>query len=711
FAGHYLFEDDFFRMILSGGSVMAHYEYMDIPGIDHLGRNIRNPWTAKQLSSVANQLGKKRAVSEIFGTAGQSMTFEDIKWIADYNLALGITFLCPHLTAYSLKGERKRDFPPTFSYHQSYWEHFRVINDYLSRVSWAVSQGKSKSPILVMHPILSAYGALDIHSSDGGVQLKAIENSFQNLVRELVSEHIEFDLGDERIMIAQSSSSGDRFVIGESEYRCIVLPLAATWLSSTLDILESFTGPVILLGEIPGRVSGAVDERVKRFAERPNVTILPDLPSEAVKTIIEKIGRDISVTGPDGAQSRAVLVNHRVDAAAHMIFLANTDRSEARDITVDLKALGGTVEMDPLTGRAYRYASKLAEGRTIIKTTLPPAGSRIFLVDQTQTSVEGADVSQPQEESLTIEGPYAFQRLQDNTLTLDRCTLEVDKKVYLKNQPVWKARNAIREITGITEYDEYQPWALEMKNVRTRTNKTVLTFTFTVKDIPEKIDLAMESADRFTVEVNGKTVDTSAGKWHLDRSISVFGITAQVVEGENTIRATTDFLWDTEIEDIYLIGDFALGPEEEGFPIIREPATLSLGSWVEKGYPFYSGSIIYKMEFDLSEIDTYRYDLDISGARGSTFALTVNGKEIGSVPFSPFRGEITGALKKGLNKVEVEVLSTLRNTLGPLHHSEGDSLDWTGPKEFVDEEHWTDSYQFVPYGFIEPPKLIQIGLK
>ncbi|MDP2983559.1 MAG: glycosyl hydrolase [Candidatus Latescibacter sp.] len=709
FTGHYLFEDDFYSMTVSGGSVMAHYEYMDIPGIDHLGRNIRNPWTAKQLSSAANQLGKKRAVCEIFGAAGQSMTFEDMKWIADFNLALGVTFLCPHLTAFSLKGERKHDFPPTFSYHQPYWDHFRAACDYLARVSWAVSRGKSTAPVLVLHPLLSAYGVLDINIPDGGVKLQAVESSFRGLVRELLAEHIEFDLGDERILIAHGKASGGRLSVGESQYRCVVLPLAYTWLSSTLDLLESFTGTVIILGDIPARVSGAESERLRLFAGRPNVSILQDLPADAVNLVVEKIGRDVSVTRPDGAQAQNVLVNHRTEAAAHIIFLANTDRTSPQDITVDLNALGGTVEMDPLTGRAYRYASKLESGRTIIKTSLPAAGSRIFLVDQTQTSVEGAEIPQPPEEVITIEGPYAFQRLHDNILTLDRCTLEIDGKVLLKNQPVWKARKSIWQATGISEYDDYQPWVLEMKNVRTRTNKTVFTFTFTVQNIPERLELAMESADRFTVEVNGKQVETSAGKWHIDRAISGFAIAEQVVQGVNTIRAVTDFLWDTEIENIYLVGDFAVGQEEEGFPVTREPDTLSLGSWVEKGYPFYSGTMIYKMEFDLSDIEQYRHELDLSGARGSTFYITVNGVEIGSVPFSPWRGEVTSALKKGLNTVEVEVVGTLRNTLGPLHHTGGDSLDWTGPREFEDEERWTDSYQFAPYGFIEPPKLIKIG--
>jgi len=181
-----------------------------------------------------------------------------------------------------------------------------------------------------------------------------------------------------------------------------------------------------------------------------------------------------------------------------------------------------------------------------------------------------------------------------------------------------------------------------------------------------------------------------------------------VVQGKNVIRAVTDFLWDTQIENVYLAGDFALGPEAEGFPLTHEPETLGAGSWIPCGYPFFPGSMKYHMEFDLDRVEPYRYELDLSAARGSAFNITVNGTEIGVLAFSPFRGDVTGALKQGANTLEVEVIGSLRNTLGPLHY-DVENPEWIGPREFSDEEHWTDSYHFVPYGFIGEPKLIRIG--
>ena len=89
--GHYMAEDNLVYQIHFIGAAMPHYEFMQCPGIDHLGRNIDNPLTLKQCSSAAHQFGRPRILCEIFGVSEHSMTFEDQKWIADFHFVLGIT--------------------------------------------------------------------------------------------------------------------------------------------------------------------------------------------------------------------------------------------------------------------------------------------------------------------------------------------------------------------------------------------------------------------------------------------------------------------------------------------------------------------------------------------------------------------------------------------------------------------------------------------
>lgn len=706
FTGRMYGESDMRAMIEAGGPVISHYEYMDMPGIEHDGRSPGDIAAAKQIAGVAHQLGRDRSLAVLFGGAGYDATFEDMKRIADRHTALGINHIAPRSMLFSLKGSRKRDYPPALTYHQPYWENIRVINDYIARISWAASVGKSAAKVLLLAPSGTACGICDTSAPDGGEALQRMQETFRAVADGLAAEHVSFDIGDERILKRHGAANGGVLDVGAASYTTVVLPPAVTWRSTTLDILEEFSGTVIVSGDAPTRVDGVIDSRASAFAERSAVTRTSGDPAETVSAVVKAAGRDVTVRDAEGSEARSVMVNHRIDAGAHMIFLANTGTEHAVEATVSVAALGGVVELDALTGRAFRYASSFKDGVTTIETTVYPSGSRIFLIDQTQTSVD-LESAESTESTLIIEGPYSFTRNQDNTLTLDRCTLEINGRTVLEKAPVGSVKRAIWEHTGIDEYDGYQPWALEKLNVRTRTNRTVLTFEFEVTDVPETLSLAMESADKFTVKINGTAVEPTPGKWHLDKKIPVLDIGDHVVVGTNRITAETDYLWDTEIEPVYAFGDFALGAEADGFPIVKEPALLDSGSWTAQGYPFYAGTMTYTMEFDLSFDETDFFELDLSGAEGANCFVTVNGTDIGSLPFHPFRAEITAALEQGKNTIEVEVSGTLRNALGPFGYSLGSEPDVISPETF-DGGSTESGRHFVPYGFVEPPVLVKV---
>jgi hypothetical protein len=75
----------------------------------------------------------------------------------------------------------------------------------------------------------------------------------------------------------------------------------------------------------------------------------------------------------------------------------------------------------------------------------------------------------------------------------------------------------------------------------------------------------------------------------------------------------------------------------------------------------------------------------------------VNGRDQGVV-WPPHRVDITAGLETGENVIEIELVGTLRNLLGP-HHRAGGDTHWTGPREFRDKSCWTDDTILVPFGF------------
>ena len=107
--------------------VMPSYEYMDMPGIDWLRRRISSPLTPKQVGSVAAQLGKKHVITESFAMTGWDCSPEELKWITQWQYVNGVNRMCQHLQSYSIRGCRKRDFPPSLFYQQSWWRNIKYF--------------------------------------------------------------------------------------------------------------------------------------------------------------------------------------------------------------------------------------------------------------------------------------------------------------------------------------------------------------------------------------------------------------------------------------------------------------------------------------------------------------------------------------------------------------------------------------------------------
>ncbi len=124
---------------------------------EHTHAQFGNVRMCKELSSVANQLGMKRTLVELYGAGGWDLRFEDMKRIGDWLEVLGVNTLNQHLTYITLRGARKRDHPQSFSYHEPWWEAYHVSAEYFARLSLALSQGEQVNRVLVLEPTTTAW--------------------------------------------------------------------------------------------------------------------------------------------------------------------------------------------------------------------------------------------------------------------------------------------------------------------------------------------------------------------------------------------------------------------------------------------------------------------------------------------------------------------------------------------------------------------------
>ncbi len=290
--GHVVSEDHLTAQTGAVGDAMASYEYMQVPGIDWLGRFIDNPITPKQVSSVAHQLGQKFVLSETFGCSGWNVSFADLKWIAEWQYVHGINLMCQHLQGYSLRGIRKRDYPPSLYYQQPWWNQYHQFNDYFGRLSMLLAESTVEAEILLLHPIRSSWlayshpvdgaeASIQREQQDGRDRGERINENFAQISEWLGALHYGHDYGSETIMEHHGRMEGKRLVVGQAAYSTIILPPMSTLASTTLELLLRFSeqgGRIVALGAFPERVDGKKDEHLADLAELELRT--PCLPLE-----------------------------------------------------------------------------------------------------------------------------------------------------------------------------------------------------------------------------------------------------------------------------------------------------------------------------------------------------------------------------------------------------------------------------------------------
>lgn len=130
--GHMVLEERLHTQTASSRAVMAQYEYLHIPGMDWLGKRKCVSIIPRQVSSVAHQLGKKQVLSETFALSGWNVSFREMRKMFEQQMVRGVTLLCQHLEGYSLRGIRKRDYPPSLFFQQPWWSEYKKFNDLVS---------------------------------------------------------------------------------------------------------------------------------------------------------------------------------------------------------------------------------------------------------------------------------------------------------------------------------------------------------------------------------------------------------------------------------------------------------------------------------------------------------------------------------------------------------------------------------------------------
>ena len=454
--GHHMAEDGLGYQMQWTGGVMPHYRYYHVPGIDKLERNTRQVVTVKQLDSVVEQLGKPRALCEAFGCSGQDFAIEGRWWITNWLAVLGINLFNPHLALYSLRGERKRDYPQVLSYQQPWWAYQKPYEDATARLCYALSQGRRQVDVLVIHPMSSAWVT---YSPLAHNDVDALDRAFECLARGLLAMHRDYHYGDETILAEYGDVDGDHLKVQEQSYRVIIVPPVASLRRSTVNLLARFAaagGQVIVIGQPPA----AIDGRPVTAAEvLPGARQVPDeagskTPEEwyedlpELRAVLDAVAPPrCTITGP-GADMVWYQARDLGDGR-ELLFLANTSEIQDAECTVEWRGGGAIERWDYVAGSTLAQPARSTSTGTSFTVGLERMGGALYVRTPGASGASGKATEQPepvntQTTRLAIGQQWQVERLSPNALVLDSCEFRLGNGAWRPAGHILQVADTIR---------------------------------------------------------------------------------------------------------------------------------------------------------------------------------------------------------------------------------------------------------------------------
>lgn len=196
---------------------------LHVPGIDVIWRQIdygkgvseETSFFPRIAVSAASSNGSNLTVSESFGVYGSGYTYDEMRYVLNYQFLRGINII--NFMSISYGREKYLAFAerPSFGKEKPGYENLQLLNDYTARMTYLSSVGLSGVEALLYLPTRDFFA--------GGEARKSALKSFNDMGKSLEDEGIDFHICDDAF-VRKAEISGDGIKLGNNTYKYIYIP-------------------------------------------------------------------------------------------------------------------------------------------------------------------------------------------------------------------------------------------------------------------------------------------------------------------------------------------------------------------------------------------------------------------------------------------------------------------------------------------------------
>jgi hypothetical protein len=588
----------------------------------------------------------------------------------------------------------------------------------MSRLSETLTGGRHVAKVAVLWPINAMFGSYIPQEPTPAAD--EIERGLNAITDRLLRLHHDFDYLDEEVL-ADADVSDGRVRVADESYEMVIVPPMPFVRLSTVEALEQFTegggkvlgvlrrpdramsdaGLVDVAGRIDGVLSASVDGDARALLD--DAIAGGSLLAEALRTAIANlIEPDVTLDNDE------IFVLHRVKDDRDVFFAVNpTFEPQAGRLS-----LAGEVRptlWDPTTGEELPVgAIEVSDGRTWFDLTLPPVGSTFVVthvpagpaVVGTNVTLERIDASSalghaateqgwidvrsdghveraavdvpPAPEPIVLDGRYRFETEGANGLVLRsfRAAIEQDEEAGGS----WSAVDL-----DDADWLEVRPgaWSYQLAAEPDRPYPMPVRYRvpFDVDAVPERLEVVIDGFDgsAHRLFLNGEPVTATPVRSTFDSQMQSVDLTPLVRIGRNVlgVRLVIEEATGGIVDNLKLTGAFSLAGDADGYRIATPVAEVDPRAWTEQGYPFYSGTGVYRRAFELpASFANHRWFLEVP-MRDDVLEVHVNGVPAGVRLWNPYVVELTDHLHAGTNELAISVTNTLANLINAVDRPSG----------------------------------------
>ncbi len=297
----------------------------------------RNYYDTKIASSIARLYQRPRVWAEVFHSSGWGRTpNQTLTWLSTL-YAFGANLYDEHGLYYSLNAGTWEHAAGDPHWRQPYWVYYQEISNWVTRMSYVMSQGNSVADVAVHYPVVSLLAEIDKSELD--------YNHYMKLSRIIYNDGLDNDIIDDQSILNATVQDG-RIKINGNEYQALVFGAESTIRLSVLEKslkLAQSGGVVLFYGSLPSASAenGKGDDKVasvlkellntsslntksRNIIERPfpsggYAAFISDDPDLLPSLISKHIDRDFDGDGAD------VYVSHRKIGEQDVYLIQNTE--------------------------------------------------------------------------------------------------------------------------------------------------------------------------------------------------------------------------------------------------------------------------------------------------------------------------------------------------------------------------------------------------